>query len=165
VSPVLLAQPARSASSRARRAQGLGGFPNLGNWLSRWGEKYQFAIARTKVQRTHYTVLSNPKAVMVHKNKNVYCRPIRTGFLPKFSMNSTAASKSQTAIYFLSGGKPLKTILLGFVDHLNMINGSSYFTISMTHFQRLSILKEYYDTRTVESDQRKYLEPRVQNLQ
>jgi hypothetical protein len=65
------------------------------------------------------------------------------------SMNSTAASKSQTAIYFLSGGKPLKTILLGFVVHLNMINGSSYFTISMIHFQRLSILKKYYNTRTI----------------
>ncbi|WP_414582478.1 hypothetical protein [Scytonema sp. PCC 10023] len=40
-----------SSPVRAASPLGEGGFPNLGNWLSRWGEKYQFAIARTKVQR------------------------------------------------------------------------------------------------------------------
>ncbi|MBW4501691.1 MAG: hypothetical protein KME57_19535 [Scytonema hyalinum WJT4-NPBG1] len=66
-----------------------GGFPAVGNWrsrsvsggLTRRGEKYQFVIARTKVQRTHYTVLSSPKAVMVQKCKAVLQG---RGFYPNF---------------------------------------------------------------------------------
>jgi hypothetical protein len=40
-----------SSPVRAACPEDLGGFPNLGNWRTRRGEKYQFVIARTKVQR------------------------------------------------------------------------------------------------------------------
>ncbi|MBW4504425.1 MAG: hypothetical protein KME57_33945 [Scytonema hyalinum WJT4-NPBG1] len=63
--------------------KGLGGFPSVGNWLSRWGERFEMVIVKLESTVQEYTDSSNPKAVMVHKYKAVL---EGRGFRPKFSM-------------------------------------------------------------------------------